>query len=403
MTDVAAPTGPASTPPLPSVPYASDALRIVEQADATHIMPAIAATERVASITLTVLENLGTGVGDGSTFADTSTMAERAAWIKTYAHTLLRADATGLKQIMIPTDVTERGDRLAWRLGAIARMLRALRKALDSSGENDASRRSITVFARTEEESAYSHDFPGTELEQQQRLCADLYARSFHSDFVPKIAVLKRICYAVRIDHKLAPLTRVPLSSLRITPKDPPHLLFKRWCVAHCIVAAGVDPHASFEDGGYGVIPGCANAWLSWYDCLDLLDTLEVMFVPLAEAAQTSVIESIIGIVSGSTGGGRPRLTASCAIGRAVSDAIRIIAAAAAADAGSNKRKANDEDPPIKLGPNMLERLKGGNPKGELCKDFARGKCPRALCSYSHVKPKPPASAEGVDAAGDGT
>ena len=160
-------------------------------------------------------------------------------------------------------------------------------------------------------------------------------------------------------------------------------------------------PLHSFESGGYGIVPGYADAWLSWYDCLDLLDTLEVAFVPLAEAAQTSVIESIINIVSGSTGSGRPRLTASCAIGRAVSDAIRIIAAAAAAEAGSSKRKVGDEDPP-KLGPNMLERMKGGNPKGELCKDFARGRCPRALCSFSHVKPKPTAPADGADAAVEG-
>ena len=403
MTTIDASAAPPSTPPLPGVPFSSDALRIVEQAGATIIMPAVAATERVASITITVLENLGTGVGDGSTFADASTMAERAAWIKQYANTLAHADWAGIKQILVPAEVTERDDRKGWRLGAVARMLRALRKLLDSNDVTDGSQRSITVYAKTEEESAYAHDFPGSELEQQQRMCQDFYARSFHSDFVPKIAVLKRICYAVRIDHKLAPLTRVPLSALRITPKDPPHLLFKRWCIGHCIVAAGFDPpHASFEDGGFGVVPGYAAAWLSWYDCLDLLDTLEVMFVPLTEAAQTSVIESLIGIVSGSTGGGRPRLTASCAIGRAVSDAIRIIAAAAAADAGSAKRKALDEEPP-KLGPNMLERMKGGNPKGELCKDFARGRCPRALCSFSHVKPKPPAPADGGDAAVDGT
>ena len=30
--------------------------------------------------------------------------------------------------------------------------------------------------------------------------------------------------------------------------------------------------------------------------------------------------------------------------------------------------------------------MKGGNPNGELCLDFARGKCPRNKCSFSHKR-----------------
>ena len=46
MTTVGAPAGPPSSPPLPGVPYASDALRIVEHGDANNSMPTIDATRR---------------------------------------------------------------------------------------------------------------------------------------------------------------------------------------------------------------------------------------------------------------------------------------------------------------------------------------------------------------------
>ena len=78
-------------------------------------------------------------------------------------------------------------------------------------------------------------------------------------------------------------------------------------------------------------------------------------------------------------------------MGRAVSDAVRIISAAAAASANTSlKRKADDDEEGAKkesIGPNGLVRMKGGNPEGEPCRDFAKGKCPRQKCSWSHVKP----------------
>ena len=37
-------------------------------------------------------------------------------------------------------------------------------------------------------------------------------------------------------------------------------------------------------------------------------------------------------------------------------------------------------------GPNGLERMKGGNPAGDPCRDLAKGKCAYASCSFSHAK-----------------
>ena len=223
-------------------------------------------------------------------------------------------------------------------------------------------------------------------METQQELCAQIYLRPFHADYIPKLAVLKRMCYSARIDRKMPALTRVPLSSLRVHSLDPTLLLLKRWLVGMCLVSAGTMAPHGFETGGYGDIRG-AYMWLSWIDCLDLLETLETQFVRLSDNARTSVIESLIDIIAASTGLGTPRITASCAVGRAVSDAVRIIASAAAADANpSHKRKIEDaDDQPKKLGPNGLVRMKGGNPEGAPCKDFAKGKCPRTFCCWSHA------------------
>ena len=38
------------------------------------------------------------------------------------------------------------------------------------------------------------------------------------------------------------------------------------------------------------------------------------------------------------------------------------------------------------MGPNGLERKKGGNDAGKPCIDFDKGKCPRNKCSFKHAK-----------------
>jgi hypothetical protein len=42
-----------------------------------------------------------------------------------------------------------------------------------------------------------------------------------------------------------------------------------------------------------------------------------------------------------------------------------------------------------RMGPNGLERKKGGNDAGKPCIDFEKGKCPRNKCSFKHAKGDP--------------
>ena len=373
-------------------------MKRAREADAEHILPAIAFVEKVAEVSISVLDNLGVGIGDSSTFSDAGTKDEKVQWLQAYANAVYHADISGIKaHVVLPPSIVDRAERLAARVFAIVRMLRCLVSPNVSSG-GTAAPQSITVVSKTEEESSYSVEFPGSELETQQEMCVGYYCRPFHADFVPKVAVMRRMAYSVKVDHKLPSLVRIPLSALRASPHEPTFILFKRWCVGLCIISAGVSPPSSYDAGGYGKAGG-TTLWLAWWDCLDLLDTLESQLVALSEAARTSVIESVVSIVSGATGQGSPRLTASCAIGRAVADAIRIVASAAAADANaSRKRPVGEEEETPKMGPNGLARLKGGNPNGVPCRDFIKGRCPRPTCSFAHVKPAaaavPPAGAD---------
>lgn len=374
----------------------------VKNAGSDMIVPAVAAVEMVEEVSMNVLNNLGVGLGDGSTFSDAESKAEKLEWLQRYAKAVAQKDMGMVKQIAVPATITEKQERAAARLTTVMRMVRSIVSPDVSSGGGGA--QNITVVSRTEEESAYSHDFPGTELETQQALCSSYYSRPFHTDFVPKMAVLKRMCYSVKIDRKLPSLTRIPLSALRASPLEPALVLFKRWCIGLCIIAVGVSPPPGFDSGGYGEAGG-SILWLSWWDCLDLLDTLEIQLALLGEAARTSVIESIINIVAGATGSGSPRITASCAIGRAVSDAVRIVASAVAADAQSRKRKSDDDGGGPQLGTNGLVRMKGGNPAGAPCRDFKKGKCSRSTCSFSHVgqdAPQPAEQPQTGERAGDG-
>ena len=366
-------------------------MKIVTAANAQIILPAIATVEKVGVVSVSVLDCLGVGIDDSSTFADADNKAEKTAWLHKYAIAIIDADKGAVRQIVVPPAIVGSMERKAAKVTAVVRMLRGI-VASAARVEGSSPEQRITVVAKSEDESAYSHDFPGCELEVQQATCADYYGRQFHADFVPKMAVMKRMCYCVRIDHKLPSLARIPLSSLRVSANESTFIQLKRWCVGLCIIAVGMAPPTGFSSGGYGEING-TTLWLSWWDCLDLLDALETQLPALPDTAHASVIESIVTIVASATGQGTPRPTASQAIGQAVADCMRIIAAAKAADASSpHKRKLEDALDSPKLGPNGLERMKGGNPAGALCRDFGKARgCPRSLCSFAHVRPAPQA------------
>ena len=135
--------------------------------------------------------------------------------------------------------------------------------------------------------------------------------------------------------------------------------------------------------------------YLSWYDCADLLETFEANVSGLSQEVQLSLVESLIKHLSHASGIGKPRPTASYVVARAVHDMILMIGNARTASVTPTKRKLEDTPDElgggVMLGPNLLEKMKGGNPAGDACKDFLKGRCPRAKCSFSHAKkPKKP-------------
>ena len=60
-------------------------MKIVTAANAQIILPAIATVEKVGVVSVSVLDCLGVGIDDSSTFADADNKAEKTAWLHKYA------------------------------------------------------------------------------------------------------------------------------------------------------------------------------------------------------------------------------------------------------------------------------------------------------------------------------
>ena len=149
-------------------------MKRIADANAGIIVPAIAAVEKVTEVTSGVLDNLGVGLDDASTFDDADTEEEKTAWIQKYAIALVVADKGAIKKIVVPPAIVDSDEKKAARVIAVARMSTAIfgtKVAPKTKPDGSATTQNITVVAKTEEESSYTHDFPGSELELQQEMC----------------------------------------------------------------------------------------------------------------------------------------------------------------------------------------------------------------------------------------
>jgi hypothetical protein len=338
---------------------------------------------------------LGTGLAPGINYADATTAAERAAWIGAYVAGIKSADPGLWCTLTQPATVTG-PDIEAARKTQVARALRGLLAAIEKAPVEEKSATQKFIYAKNAEDIDFSEDFTCTDLENNNKRCGLLYGRRFHSQFVPKLAVMKRLVFSVVVDLALPSTTRISLASLRVTPDDGPLLLLRRYFTGLCLVCAEQGVFAECRDEGYGEVTAASyRLWLSWYDCAELLDTVEAYTAGLADITVTSIVESIINMIAASSGAGRVRLSGSAAVAHATIHAIPIIAAARAATAQAAVKRAvpdessdgesSDDD---EVGPNGLVRMKGGNPAGSRCRDHAKGACPRKMCSFSHKKAK---------------
>jgi hypothetical protein len=351
-------------------------------------------------VTEAVVRNVGLGL-DGILLGDLKGASAKKKWALAYVKALIKADKGG-----IAAHTAAHGSDNEAKMFQLMRDIRGLFSAVtqEEGGAPGASPK-ITVVANSEE-AVYSMDFQPTDLEDAQKMIRIMYGRPFSVLVVPKHSVLKKIVYSIKVDMKMVGIDRVSMASLAAGPSDTALLRLRRYLVGHMLACAGTAlvPGAMYDGGFGGVHASFPTQYLSWFDCCDLLETFETSVACLAEPIQESLVETLIKRMAHSSGTGFPRPSASCVVGRAVHEVISMVGSAQAVEhslAALGKRRL-DEDPPLEtgggalLGPNGLEKMKGGNPAGEPCKDFAKGRCPRPKCSFAHAKkqkvaPTPPA------------
>ena len=369
--------------PLAPVSVNADVRSVVANSRSFGLMPAIANIEKAAGVDSVILKSIGMGTDAGTLFFDCISASEKTAWVRMYLVAIKTVDPGGWDVL---TEHCEDDPAEAVFMGRLLRNL--LIKLDEQEKESAVVRPKVTVVNANDDDNAYMvAEFTGTELDEAQKLVRIMFGRRFNSGYVPKIAVLKRMCYSVKMDTALPSIERIPLKSLRVLPGDTPIILFKRWLVGHMVCSVGASVPVGVVSNGCGDLPMYGEQWMSWFDCVDLLEAMELCFVGMPLASQTSLIESTVTIMSALTSTGRPRLSASAAISGAVHDVLRMSGSARLSMlAPEPPQPIPPGEQPPNLGPNGLVKMKGGNPNGELCLDFARGKCPRNKCSFSHKR-----------------
>ena len=129
--------------------------------------------------------------------------------------------------------------------------------------------------------------------------------------------ILKKIFYAMTVEHKMASIERVPIKSLRAAPLDSAMLILKRYLVGHFLCGVGASALPSMDAIMYGDMGHeFPVQYISWHDCQDMLDTCEAEFPGLDDTVALAIVETIITSMVTKTGAGHSRMTASAAIGR---------------------------------------------------------------------------------------
>jgi hypothetical protein len=383
---------------LPPVELDDKIYDIVDAAGARKMMPALAAIEMCAWVDMNIIQNMGTACDEvhNQLLQDCTTAAEKAEWVKAYAKAMIAKDP-GLHRSILEEVGQEVEDDAKASEVMVMRAIRALHRGIENSNKKGATAGSevkpkITVVTSPDDEDAYINELDGTEMDQQNAKMETIYGRRIHAGLIAKIAVLKRISYAVVIENTFASAQRVKIKTIMASPRDSAFYTFKRWIAGHMLIAAGANPpNENQESNGHGWVtcaPSLGQQWLSWHDCMDLLDVIESNMTGISEESMWAIVDSIITLLHFATASGHPRATGSAAVAGVQTDVLRMLMAAkAAAVSVPTKRKIDDDDEPPR-GPNGLVRMKGGNPEGAPCKDFVKGKCPRSLCSFSHKKRK---------------
>ena len=382
---------------LPVVPIDADVIGLIDKAGVAGLMPAVAAVEQVKEINKEVVSTIGFGL-DGFVWFDAHDAADKKKWIVNYMGAMIRADAKGVSAWAKDRGWTTATDR-AMQIGRSTRRFVDLLSEERSSGGDAGARKTpkITVVADAEDGSYTSDEFDGTELAKQQKMAWIMYRREFIPGLVVKIKVMMKMKYSIAVEMQLPSIERVSLKDLRMKPSDTSITLLERWIIGVFLVCAGAGVPPGMESNGFGNVDGNGTfptQYLSWHDCQPLLDTYKVAISAVDESVAVSILESLITTMAAKSGAGHPRLTASAVFGMTVHEVngcinAAVVGANAAAIVIEQRaaKRAKLEDDVVPNTPNKLPRMKGGNPDGKLCKDFMKGKCKGATCSFSHEKP----------------
>ena len=409
---MAAASGAEMSAALAQVAIDEEAGAVASQAGALDLMPAIANIEQLHNETLSLgnLKCMGMGFDAGIEFKDVTTPGDKKVWLDKYVDAIASVDRARMLAKFPSKATANTVDKLA-----VKRSLRGLLDGLFAREEAiiRPSPPKVTVLKSPDDTVDFSnHEYDGTDIELAQQMCAKLFMVEFEPEHLPTISVLKKMSYSFAIERVLPGADRISLVALARISGEEPFLLLRRYLAGMVFVSAGAvaDDVARHEARGHGKI-GSHFYWLSWFDCQTLCAAFDFRTAKLSREIKLEILAALIEMMHALSGGPSPRPTGSAAVCAARQDLVRIVcsasvAAAAAAQASGEVAEAaraaalHTEAAAARgtpLGPNGLPRMKGGNPEGAACLDWAKGTCSGA-CSYSHAGKRGEKKKRGRDA-----
>jgi len=418
------------------VKQSSGAKSILKECSASALAEAILKAEGVPKVTATILVMMGLGIPT-LVLSECTTAESKAKSRREISAALLAEDEEALLK-----EYGGKGSTNARKVKAmttISRLVAAVVEEALYQKEQSLSvaaapaagdqKPNLVLQQESEEDRGYVlTEYRTNDVKTNVTVVLKMYNLRLRQHFMPTHHVMKCLAHWWQVEQCWPDPARLPLSKFKRDADDTALLLFKRLVYGVLVVAAGAGVPAGIRDDGAGNLRKHVPQWANGNQLNELLLELEECQSKMDEATTKAVTTLMhVSMHKSTTRSGE---SVSLAAARQMSKVAEYVAAQSAKggdeEGRSGKRKKSDKggatadgkrkgdalstpekkrkgaqaDTPRTLqsgskkypdevgakGPNGLERMKGGNPAGDPCRDLAKGKCAYATCSFSHAK-----------------
>ena len=418
------------------VKQSSGAKSILKECGASALAEAILKAEGVPKVTATILVMMGLGIPT-LVLSECTTAESKAKSRREISAALLAEDEAALLKEYGGKGTLDA--RKVKALTTISRLVAAVVEEALYQKEQSLSvaaapaagdqKSNLVLQQESEEDRGYVlTEYRTNDVKTNVTVVLKMYNLRLRQHFMPTHHVMKCLAHWWQVEQCWPDPARLPLSKFKRDADDTALLLFKRLVYGVLVVAAGAGVPAGIRDDGAGNLRKHVPQWANGNQLNELLLELEECQSKMDEATTKAVTTLMhVSMHKSTTRSGE---SVSLAAARQMSKVAEYVAAQSAkggdeegrsakrrkSDKGGatadgkrkgdalstpeKKRKGAQADTPRTLqsgskkypdevgakGPNGLERMKGGNPAGDPCRDLAKGKCAYASCSFSHAK-----------------